>query len=135
MIVEYYTNIDTTDWDTEEGLMELFDYMTRVNDEKQSKYDILCSDEAFSNDMWLVETIYGRMYKSLAAKYERTSSLSYKIGKAFESVLGDEDVIKKLAENREVGEKLIDMLGMLREEKDAGGNKNPLPGILNFAKK
>lgn len=82
------------------------------------------------------------MYSSLAFKHEHTSTLSYKIGKAFESVLNDQDIVKTLAQSREVSEKMIDMLGVFNSDKEkaeksqkSAGQKNSIPGLLNFAKK
>lgn len=39
--------------------------------------------------------------------------------KMFESILTDEDIVKKLAESREVSEKMIDMLEVLQKHEKA----------------
>lgn len=140
LIVEYYTNIDTSDWNTEEGQASLFDYMTRYGDELLSRYEKMCENDAFKHDIAIVNSIYSRMYTAMAFKHEHTSSLSYKIGKAFESVLNDQDIVKTLAQSREVSEKMIDMLGVFNannsdKEKTEKNHKNSVPGLLNFAKK
>ena len=140
LIVEYYTNIDTSDWDTEEGHANLFDYMTRYGDELMSRYEKMCENEEFKHDIEIVDSIYSDMSLALSFKYRHTSSLSYKIGKAFESVLNDQDIVKTLAQSREVSEKMIDMLGVFNtnnsdKEKTEKNHKNSSPGLLNFAKK
>lgn len=142
LIVEYYTNIDTSEWNTEDGHAALFDYMTRYGDELMSRYEKMCENEAFKHDIAIVDSIYSHMYSSLAFKHEHTSTLSYKIGKAFESVLNDQDIVKTLAQSREVSEKMIDMLGVFNSSKEKTdpamkpvGHKDAVPGLLNFAKK
>lgn len=145
LIVQYYTNIDTSDWDTEEGQMALYDYMTSYGDCLQNRYEWMCEKEEFKHDIEIVEGIFSRMYSALAFKHEHSSTLSYKIGKAFESVLNDQDVVKTLAESREVCEKMIDMIGVFnannanKEKTEKEGTplnqKNAVPGLLNFAKK
>ena len=140
LIVKYYTNIDTSEWDTEDGHAALFDYMTRYGDELMSRYEKMCESESFKHDIAIVDNIYSRMYSSLAFKHEHTSTLSYKIGKTFESVLNDQDIVKTLAQSREVSEKMIDMLGVFNannsdKEKTEKNHKNSVPGLLNFAKK
>ena len=138
LIAEYYTNIDTSDWDTEEGRALIFDYMTRYGDELMSHYEKMCESEEFMHDIEIVDGIFNLMYKAITLKHGQTSSLSYRIGKVFNSVLDDDDIVKTLAESREVSEKLIDMIGIFNKakaEKDIPASENPIHGVLNFAKK
>lgn len=142
LIAEYYTNIDTSDWDTEEGRALIFDYMTRHYNEFLSRYEKMCEMEEFKHDIAIVDGIYSRMYSSLAFKHEHTSSLSYRISKAFESILNDQDIVKTLAQSREVSEKLIDMIGIFNKNKEKTnhpnntiGQNDAIHGLLNFAKK
>lgn len=138
LIAEYYTNIDTSDWDTEEGQSTIFDYMTCRENKSLSRYDKMCEREEFKHDIGIVDSIYSRMYSSLASKHEHTSTLSYKIGKAFESILNDQDIVTALAQSREVSEKMIDMISVFNKTKNEKGNTNPnatVQGVLNFAKK
>lgn len=125
LIAEYYTNIDTSDWTSEDGQAELYDYMTS----DKNRYPKMCDDSVFISDIMDVEDIFQRMFDAVASKHERISSLSYKIGKAFESVLADGDIVKHIAESREVSEKMVEMLGVFKENRPTSG------GLLNFAKK
>lgn len=138
LIVEYYTNIDTTDWDSEDGQKAIFDYMTSPCDGAESRYEKMCRSCEFMRDIAIVDSIFNLMYKAVTLKHSQTSSLSYRIGKVFNSVFGDDDIVKTLAESREVSEKLIDMIGIFNKakaEKDIPASENPIHGVLNFAKK
>ena len=135
LIAEYYTNIDTSDWNTEEGRTAIFDYMTRYGDELMSRYEKMCENEAFKHDIEIVDNIYGRMYGALAFKHEHTSSLSYKIGKAFESVLNDQDIVKTLAQSRDVSEKMIEMLKVFKERDNKEKPDLNAAAMKMFAKK
>lgn len=133
LIAKYYTNIDTSEWDNQEGREAIFDYMT-CSDQTQSRHERMCNSPAFKRDIEIVDELYSRMCSALMLKHEHTSALSYKIGKTFESVLNDQDIVKTLAQSREVNEKLVDMLGIFHK----ATNENNLPasqGVLNFAKK
>ena len=140
LIVEYYTNIDTSDWDTEEGQQALFDYMTRSGDSLMSRYEKMCKSDAFCRDMDIVDSIFYTMSESLKHKHEYTSTLSYRFGKAFESILTDKDIAKALAENNEVSEKMFELFAAYNKVNNSAGkdsvdSKPIVPGILNFAKK
>lgn len=51
-----------------------------------------------------------------------------------ESVIGDGDIVKNLAQSREVSEKLIDMLAIFREHEKSETPVNGVP-LTMFAKK
>lgn len=124
---KYMTDVDTDDWDTEEGRMILYDMNRRG---KAPFLDHLIYRRGWHE----VDFIYGYLYDSLKAKHERRSTLDYKIGKTFEGILGDRDIVKVLAESREVSEKLVDMLAIFRETKNAEEDAKVMP-LTMFAKK
>lgn len=118
LIAEYYTNIDTTEWDSEEGHAMIFDYMTQFGNKNHSHYEWMRENAEFQSEMKIIDSIFWHMYGALSEKHELTSSLPYKIGKTFASILGDEDIIKTLAQNREVSEKMIDMMRAYKEHEE-----------------
>lgn len=134
LIAEYYTNIDTTDWDTEDGQKAVFDYMTNTCDGTESRYEKMCRSNEFMRDMAIVDSIFNLMSKAITIKHGQTSSLSYRIGKVFNSILGDDDIVKTLAESREVSEKLIDIISVLNKSTQSSGTPTA-QGMLSFAKK
>ena len=126
--LKYFSNIDTDDWDNEEGMRVLYDFMRRN--------DLFSSEVGYKvyHAGWeTVWDILSNLYDAMDSKHTKVSSLSYKIGKMFASVLADEDIIKKIAESREVSEKMIDMLKIVKESEEAP-KKNTIPMAM-FAKK
>ena len=103
---KYFTDVDTDDWNTEKGRYALTDFY-RKNDLRE-----------YSRDWSCIEDIYLNMYDAMEKKHNHTSSLSYKIGKAFESILGNEDIVRRIAESREINEQMIDILGVYRKAKE-----------------
>ena len=77
-----------------------------------------------------VEEIYHLIFESIKLKHERVSSISYKVGKTLDGVLTD-DVVKTLAESREVNEKMIDLLKLA----EIGKNAKTDDKLIRFAKK
>lgn len=141
LIVQYYTNIDTSDWDTEDGRANIFDYMTQYGDDYRNRYEKMCEDEEFKADIGIVDEIFSRMASSIIMKHEHTSTLSYRIGVTFGSILGNNDIIKTQAESREVNESLIQLIEKAVKF-DKTGRSNietsssaPAPGMISFAKK
>lgn len=122
LILKHVSNIDTSDWDTQDGRKKLTDFMRK---HKVALYD----------NYYNLSQVYDLYYEAVKAKHEHTNSLSYRFTKAFESVLGDGDIVKNLAESREITEKLIDMLGVFNKAKE---NETPLAGgvpMVMFGKK
>ena len=123
--LKYFSNIDTDDWDTEDGMKTLYDFLRK----NRTQHLTACYGAGW-DEVW---NIVSNLYDAMNSKHVRTSSLSYKIGKMFESILTDEDVVMKLAESREVSEKMIDMLKVFKEHEDSPkGNAIPM---TMFAKK
>ena len=135
LIAEYYTNIDTSEWDSEDGRAMIFDYMTRCGDELTSRYDKMCGNESFVNDLHIIETIYLAMCDALTQRHEFTSSPAYKIGKVMDTVTENMDILSHLPDDHESMEKLIDVMGMLRKKDSANDTASALPGTLSFAKR
>ena len=123
---KYFTNLDTEDWNAPEGRMALYNLVA------SSFTHGALTNEIFVKSWWTVDEIYDGLYKAIQARVERTNSLSYKIGKSFESILGDEDIVKKIAENRKITEKPIDMMKVLEDKEKESKEKTPLN---MFAKK
>lgn len=122
LTLKYFTNADVSQWSDYEGRLALFDFCKKNCLEFWSTYLSRALD------------IYESYYAAMSMKHRHVSSLSYKIGKAFESVLGDGDIVKNLAESKEVNEKLIDMLAIFEKAKE---NETPVGGVplTMFAKK
>lgn len=123
--LKYFSDVDTDDWDNEAGMIMLHDFMRKnPNPELNTLWNPGWSE------VWNILT---NLYDAMEAKHKRTASLDYKIGKLLSSVLTDEDIIDKLAQNRDVIEKMIDMTKIYREK-----NKEPNSSTVTmkmFAKK
>ena len=137
LIVQYYTNIDTSDWETEDGQAMIFDYMTQYGDDYRNRYGKMCEDEEFKEDIGIIDDIFNKMASSIIMMHESTSALSYRIGKAFGSILGNDDIIKALSESREINESLIQLIGKASkyDKNEKSNSSTPSPGLISFAKK
>lgn len=140
LIVEYYTNVDISDWNTEDGQQAIFDYMTRSGDSPMSRYEKMCENEAFCHDLDLVENIFSLMSEAMMYKHEHSSTLSYKLGKAFESFIDDGNILKSLEEKNEINEKMLDLFSAYNEKRqrelvEKSDSKPLVSGVFNFAKK
>lgn len=122
--LKYFSNIDTDNWDTDAGMKTLYDFLRKNCTQHVT--------DCYGAGWEYVWDIINNLYDAINRKHVRTSSLSYKIGKMFESILTDEDVIKKIAESREISEKMIDMLKIFKEDEETP--KNTIPMAM-FAKK
>lgn len=116
LMVKYFTDMNVDEMTTLSDWEKLFDEV---------------EIDRFRLEGWgLVYEIYDLLFESTKLKHEKTSSLSYKISKMLESVLADEDIVKILAESRDVNEKMIDLI-----RKAEFGKKSESNTLLKFAKK
>ena len=125
--VKYLTSVDTDNWETDEGRVAVVNFAF-----KSGLYDDL--GDCFGTGWEIVEDTAFDLFNALKVKHEHTSSPLHKIGKTFESILGDKDIIKSIAESREVSEKMIEMVGIYRDAKEKEKPAGGLP-LNMFAKK
>lgn len=109
LLAKYYTNIDVTDSDSEEGIELIYDYLV-MNDLLNCVYEIVCDD--FKH----VKELYDALWISASETYNMENTIGNKLCKAFASVLNGEDITKQIAESYQVSEKMIDILGSYREK-------------------
>lgn len=122
MYAKYFTNLDVDMVDDVEGQNLLHDCLRKL-------------ERSYDDDWMHVLDIYDSLSNTLKRKHERESSLAYKVERSLGSILGNKDIIETLAQNREVSEKLINMLGIFNEHKEKTESKASVPGLLNFAKR
>lgn len=112
LAAKYFTNINTDDWDTHEGRAALYDFFCRVLTPKQ------LTNCCWASGWSLVEEICYHLKEALEKKHEHENSLGYKIGNAFGSILdGDGDIIQRIADSRDISEKMIDMIKVFNDHK------------------
>lgn len=119
---KYFSNIDTDDWDTEDGMRILYDAFRNAEscDIYQAGWDI-------------VSDIVCDLFVAIEEKNKRTASLDYKIGKMLSGILDGEDIIEKVAQSRDVTETMAEMIRVFKENKSDRSAKN-IP-LTFFAKK
>lgn len=122
--LKYMSNLDTDDWDTEDGMRTLYDFLRRNRDDNNSAY------LAGWDEVW---NILSSLRDAMEKKHVRISSLAYKVSKVFGSLLENEDIVKKLAESREVNEKMIDMIKVFNDHEET--KKADVIPMTMFAKK
>lgn len=123
--LKYFSNVDTDDWDTEDGMRALHDFMR-----KNPNPEINTLWNPGWSEVWSILT---NLYDAMEAKHKRKSSLDYKLGKIFESVLTGGDLVNTLAKSREVSEKMIDMVKVFKDHEEKP--KTNIDTMKMFAKK
>ena len=91
------------------------DYPITGEEDTQWKYDLVNSFEAQDNDVdWIipsyVHNAYNAIYEAIEKRFTAQHSLSRSVLGVFQSILGDEDITKTIAESRTVSENLLDLM-------------------------
>ena len=124
LVLVYYTDLDTSAFDTVEGRQELFDIIAT-----HGLWEGIM--EVVEDDLEDVDCISARLETSARRSFEQEHSLHFQVLKTFQSLLGTEDVTETIAKAEGLNSKLIDMLGALQREQ-----ANPVKaGGLQLAKK
>lgn len=124
LVLVYYTDLDTSAFDTVEGRQELFDIIAT-----HGLWEGIM--EVVEDDLEDVDCISARLETSARRSFEHEHSLHFQVLKTFQSLLGTEDVTETIAKAEGLNSKLIDMLGALQREQ-----ANPVKaGGLQLAKK
>ena len=124
LVLVHYTDLDTSAFDTAEGRQELFDIIAT-----HGLWEGIM--EVVEDDLEDVNCISARLETSARRSFEHEHSLHFQVLKAFQSLLGTEDVTETIAKAEGLNSKLIDMLGTLQREQ-----ANPVKaGGLQLAKK
>ena len=111
LFAQYYTNIDTSDLDTEEGRKAVFDYLVN-NDVYQNMRNYAADDLAYTMGL------YYSLSRSAKEVFQERHSLSYKFKKSFGSLLTGEDIAETLAKSAEITDKMTEMMDAFREKQD-----------------
>lgn len=123
------TNMDTSAYETEDGLMEMADRIREDN----IRFEEFClhTREARRRIAEMAE----RMYENLKLVYEKENSLENKIKESFGFLLNGEDLTETLAHGRETNEQMIEHLGAIMKAKEVlAGQKQPID-LSVYAKK
>ena len=123
-IVNRYTDIDVSNYDTPEGRYELYDILDSTG-ALERIHDII------DYDLDKVDEIYDAIVHGVKLTYERSHSLSHQIKQTLGSILGNEDIADTFAKALDVNAGLIDMMGAMKREKE---NK-PSTELTLFAKR
>lgn len=111
-VVKYYTDMDLCAYDTEESWSSLIDAL-ESHGLMDSLYDLV------REDLHKVLGIYDKIRDAATLTFERKHSLSYRAGKAFGSLLTDEDITTTLAKAEGVNSTMIDLLGTFRQRQSS----------------
>lgn len=76
--------------------------------------------EIVERDFDDVMDMYYRLSVSAKRNFEAEHSLTHRVGKVFESLLGTENLTDTIAHAEQLNSKLIDMLGTMRKEQTPG---------------
>ena len=109
LVLVHYTDLDTSAFDTAEGLQELFDIIAT-----HGLWESIM--EIVEDDLEDVDCISARLETSARRSFEHEHSLHFQALKTFQSLLGTEDVTETIAKAEGLNSKLIDMLGALQRE-------------------
>lgn len=125
-VVKYYTDMDLAAYDTEESWNTLIDAL-ESNCQLDSLYGLV------REDLYKVFDIYAKIKGAAALTFERRHSLSYRVGKAFASLLTEEDLTTTIAKAEGVNSTMIDLLGAFGQAQDKKGLLGD--GLIPFAKR
>ncbi|MBP3647553.1 MAG: hypothetical protein J6K55_14140 [Clostridia bacterium] len=123
LILAHYTDLDLSAYDTPEGRYEIYDILA-TNGLLREIMDIV------EYDMDDVESIMHKVQCAAKRDFETKHSLGYRVGKAFESLLGTENLTETVAKAEKLNSKLIDMLAAVQNQLSAVAGSG-----LQFARK
>ena len=125
-MMRYYSDLDMSAYEDEDGWYALYDIL-ESNALLDNLFDMLCCD------LDSVREIYEKIKAAAARTFERKHSLGYRAGKAFGSILTDEDIATTLAKAEGVNSTMIDLLGTFGQMQ--GPKQMADRGLLQFAKR
>lgn len=126
LVMRHYSDLDMTAYADEAGWNELHDLLA-----SHGQIDPLYA--IVQSDLDQVLAIYHRIRDAARLTFERRHSLSYKAGKAFASLLAEENLMTTLAKAEDINSQMIDMLGAYRKTHPTG--QAPGGGTLPFGKR
>ena len=126
MYAKYFTNMDDYEFENAEYQNALYDYFA-ANDIYPAEYDYLI-DDGWGQAKRIFEDLSGLLIR----KHEAESNPVNKFIRMLNEYMGMDDLEKKMAETREVNEKMIDMMNALKEKEEKTVDKAQM---MLFAKK
>jgi len=125
-MMRYYTDLDVSEYEDENGWNTLCDIL-ESNALLDNLYDML------SYDLDTVLGIYEKIKTAATRTFEHKHSLGYRAGRAFGSILTDEDITATLAKAEGVNSTMIDLLGAFTQIR---GPKQMMDnGVIQFSKR
>ena len=129
MKLKAYTNMDTSAYETEDGLMELMD----ATHEGREAWWSFC--DAVFNDWMEIAELADVLYENLEKVHAKSCSLEQKIKESFGFLFTGEDITQSIAQAKDVNEQMIDHLGAIMKAKEImGAQKQPID-LTQYAKK
>lgn len=125
VIVKYYTNLDVSEYDTQEGRYTLYDML--IDSGAYSKII-----DAIQEDYQELLSVYEHMKEIYRTTFERKHSLAYMIQQAMGGLMTGSDQNDVVTGAREVNAELIEALGALAKTR---AEKKPDANLLLFAKR
>lgn len=107
LILRYYTDLDLTPYDTQQGRYEIYDILATHGLWPQI-LDIVEMDLAD------VEEIARKLETAARRSFERKHALDYRLGRTLEGLLGTEPLAESIARAEGLNSKLIDLLGAVQ---------------------
>lgn len=127
LMVKYYTDLDVSAYEGEEGWYQLYDLL-----ESHGVLDQLYLELAA--DLGLVKEVYRQIKKAATKTFEKKHSLDYLMSKSFGSLLGTEDIMTSVAQAEGVNTRMIDLLEAFQQRESP---KRMVDGnsLLKFSKR
>ena len=136
LIAKYYTNIDVSDIEDDDGYMKLFDYL--YYNELYDKIGQVIAADYFG----CVSDMAWHLSGAAEQVYEKKNSLAYKLDQTFGFLFTGEDLTDQIAAAEGVNEKMVDMFKALQERdeknallKNSKAKVSSGGAVLNMAKK
>lgn len=134
LFAQYYTNLDVSEMDDEEGHKKVYDYLLSNN----IMTEAVDAFEELRDDILIVDSMYYHIMAAAKEVFDKKNSLSHKVMSSFASILTDESLTESLAKSQVVNEQMIDLIGAFVREKDAQGKVPPVRvgnNVVKLAKK
>lgn len=123
LILIHYTDLVLAEHDTPQGRYAVYDMIASHGLWKEIMNIV-------EEDMADVDGICFNLQSAARRSFERKHSLDYRVGKAFESLLGTENLAETVAKAEGLNSKLIDLFGLLQRKQMTAG-----PAGMRLAKK
>lgn len=122
----YYTEIDVTEYEDYDKLIELMDMIEEA--------DMSEFEEFIKSDFDVVEDLAYTLFSNAERIFKREHSIEYNIMKSFGFLFDGQDITQTIAQARDVNAQMIDHLGAIMSIKTKEEENQPID-MSQFAKK